>query len=150
MGTVSFFTKINRACRIISDNGLGDFAGFGDGPLCIIDDQFLAKCIDEKLQSANHFYPEGSYTGELDRVSDQVTPESSIGGDDRGIVLSYLNIFEPNRSGLILAIFFYRHELIENAMVKEKHHAFRPGDVLGGKESFAGIVHFEVMDVTAN
>ena len=55
VGTVSFFTKINRACRIISDNSLGDFAGFGDGPLCIIDDQFLAKCIDEKLQSANDF-----------------------------------------------------------------------------------------------
>ena len=35
-------------------------------------------------------------------------------------------------------------------MVQEKHHALRSGDVLGGKKSFAGIVHFQVMDITTN
>jgi hypothetical protein len=85
--SVSFFAEVNRACSVVCNNCFGDLAGFGDGPLGVVDDQFFAKGIDVKLQAAYYFYPERCYTGELNRVSDQVTPEPSIGADDRSIVL---------------------------------------------------------------
>src|SRR5688500_16069374 len=48
-----------------------------------------------------------------------------------------------------LAIFFNRQKLVENAVLCKQQHAHIVGRLLCGKESFARVVYFEVIDLTA-
>src|SRR5690606_8838757 len=82
VGTIVGATHVHRCSRIIINDGLTYSAGFGNGIVAVVDDDFLAKGIDEMLYPATNFYTERVQVGKLNGIANDIPPQTPIGTDD--------------------------------------------------------------------
>ena len=149
----------HRGSGIFADHGSRLLTSIAQSFFCIVDNQFLAKGIDETLGTPRNHELIGIGRREADGIANHVAPQSARCRNQHGIVPAFLHGPERNRRkmgigrntvGRVLCPLFQfldRHELVEHIVVEHQQHRLVRRIVLYAEEPFAGIIGLHVMHV---
>ena len=122
MGAIAGIAKVNRCGSIVIDDRARFHTGDCDGLISIVDDHFLAESIDKMFQPAADLDPERLAGSELNGISQQVSPKSSVGIDHESVLLTQLHVTKSDGLGAWFAIFLHGHKFHKNSVVKIQQH----------------------------
>ena len=150
MAALRILVHEHRCCSVFQHLGSCLLAGIGQSLFSIVDNQFLAKGVDEVLGSTRDDELIGIGGGKLDGIADFISPESARGRDHHRVVLACLH--SPERYRFVLLFSFLlpriqRNELVEYAVVEHQQHGLVCGIILNTEEPFTGIVGFHIVHV---
>lgn len=117
----------------------------GQSLLGIVNDEFLAKGIDETLGASGDdklIWIDGR---EADSVAQYVAPQATRCGYDHGIVSSLLYAPQRNDGRIVGSELIHRYELIEHAIVRHEQHRLVLRIALYAKKAFTGIICFHIV-----
>src|SRR6201746_1697075 len=97
MCSVGMIPEIYRSRCIVIHNRSGFNGCLHNGLVGIVYNELFSKGIDKMFQSAAYSDAVRSESGELNGITQQIAPESSIGTDHQGIIFTQLHIFQANR-----------------------------------------------------
>ena len=147
MATLSILVHKHWGCRIFEHLGSCLLTGIGQTLFGIVNNQFLAKGIDEVLRASADDELIGIGGGELHRVAQHITPETTRGRDHHRIVLALLHTPEGYYRGILLAKFIHRDELVEHTIVEHEQHGLVGRVILNAEEALTGIIGLLVVHI---
>ena len=127
-------------CGIFRDLCPRLFTGVGQTLLCIVDDQFLTKGIDEMLGAPSDDKLIGIGRRKLDGIAYLVTPQATAGGNHHRIVLTRFHT--PERHGVASV---HGNKLIEDIIVEHQQHRLVVRVILQAEEALAGVIRLHIV-----
>ena len=117
VATLGVLVHEDRRSGILQHLGACQLAGILQSLLGIVDDEFLAKGVDEALGATRDDELIGVGGCELHRVAQHIAPQATRGGDEHGVVLASLDT--PQGHDIVGA---HLLELVEDVVVEHQQH----------------------------
>ena len=73
---------------------------------------------------------------EFDCITNFVSPKSTVGSDDHGVIFPYFDILERNHLRILFFPLIHGNEFIENPIIQQQQELLRIRLILNPKESF--------------
>src|SRR4051812_30793724 len=134
-----FLFEIDRGGSKIVDYRSGDFTRPCYRRLCVFNDHFLTKRIDEVFCPSGYLDAVWRLARKLYRIPNVIAPKTSVGGYHHRIVLSNLYFAKGNSNWAFIFRMFCRDEFVKYSIVEHKQQLLRITPILDAKESFARI-----------
>ena len=145
MATFAFCIHKHRSSSVFAYFCSRGFASRFEALFGIVHHEFFTKGIDEALGAARDDEFPGAHLGEAHRVADLVTPKTTRGGDDEGIVATSFHFPNRENGGIVAANFFERDKFVEDVVVEHELHGLVGRIGLESEESFRSVVRLHVV-----
>ena len=145
VATFAFCIHKHWGCGVFAHFCSCGFAGSFEALFGIVHHEFFTKGVDETLGTTRDDELPRAHLGEAHSVADLVTPKTTRGGDDEGIVATCLHFPDGENGGIVAANFFERDKFIEDVVVEHEFHGLIGRIGLESEESFRSIVGFHVV-----
>ena len=145
MVATSLIVHEDRGCRVFKHFGSCLGTGYGQTTLCIVDNEFFAKGIDEELRAPCDDKLVGVGACEAYGIANHVAPQSARRAYQHGIVASRLHSPQGQYRGIGTLDFVHGDKLVEYAVVKHQAHRGVRRIVLYAKEAFTRIVCLHIV-----
>ena len=127
VATFAFCIHKHWGCGVFAHFYSRSFAGSFEALFGIVHHEFFTKGIDETLGTTRDDELPRAHLGEAHSVADLVTPKTTRGGDDEGIVATGFHFPDGENGGIVVANFFERDKFIEHIIVEHEFHGFVRG-----------------------
>jgi len=99
------------------------------------------------------FGPAGNYNfirilgGELNCITNFITPQSTVSTNYHGIVFSYFYLIKWNGQRIFVMVTVHRYKLVINTIIEHQQHILFIWFILNGKKPFRSIICLHVVHI---